>query len=84
MQNNYNDYRSNFIYQVETVEDCIREANNNWVSVDYALHRWYNYKTSKYCEKIFVENGAIKEEDLKLISKIDVSVNEQIKAKFSD
>lgn len=74
MQNNYNDYRSNFIYQVETVEDCIREANNNWVSVDYALHRWYNYKTSDCCEKIFVENGAIKEEDLKN-KEIDIYIN---------
>lgn len=65
MQNNFNDYRSNFIYSVDTVDECIGRAKENGVSEDYALHRWYNYKTSKRCEEIFVEYGADKESDYK-------------------
>ena len=65
MQNNYNDYRSNFIYSVETVDECIRLAKENGVSVEYALHRWYNFKTSIQCEQIFCGYGAVKETDRK-------------------
>ncbi len=65
MQNNFNDYRSNFIYKVETVDSCIQQAKQNDVAVDYALHRWYNFKTSTQCEKIFCDYGAVKESDYK-------------------
>ena len=75
MQNNYNDYRSNFIYSVETVDDCIRMAKENDVSEDYALHRWYNFKTSIQCENIFVEYGAKKESDFRN-KEIDIHIED--------
>lgn len=65
MQNNYNDYKSNFIYRVKTVDECIREAENNNIELQYVLHRWYNFVTSIHCEELFIECGAEKEEDLK-------------------
>ena len=65
MQYNYGDYKSNFIYHVETVDECIELAKKNDVSVEYALHRWYNFKTSTFCEKIFIDLGAKKEQDEK-------------------
>lgn len=65
MQNNYNDYKSNFIYTANTVEECRQLAKLNNVDEDYVLHRWYNFKTSITCENIFLEFGAIKEKDLK-------------------
>lgn len=74
MQNNYQDYRSNFIYKVETVDECIELAHQNNVSLEYVLHRWYNYQTSIYCEKVFVQNGAKKEKDKKN-KEIDLYIN---------
>ena len=65
MQNNFNDYRSNFIYKVDTLEDVINNSKINGVDEKYAIHRWYNFKTSIACENIFVEFGAIKEEDFR-------------------
>lgn len=65
MQNNFGDFRSRFIYWVENVDDCIKLAKRNNISTTYALHRWYNFKTSTYCEKLFVEAGAVKEADEK-------------------
>ena len=46
MQNNYNDYKSNFIYKVDTVNEVINLSELNGVDYKYALHRWYNFKTS--------------------------------------
>lgn len=62
-QNNANDRRSNFIYQVQTVDECLRRAQVLGIDSNYVLHRWYNFHTSTKCEEIFVEHGAIKEQD---------------------
>lgn len=74
MQNNYNDYKSNFIYKVDTVNEVINLSELNGVDYKYALHRWYNFKTSIYCENVFVKYGAIKEEDLRN-KEIDIYIN---------
>lgn len=62
-QNNVNDRRSNFIYHVDTVDECIRRAEELGIDSNYVLHRWYNFHTSTRCEEIFVDHGAIKEAD---------------------
>lgn len=74
MQNNYQDYRSNFIYKANTVDECIRLAEIYNIDTAYVLHRWYNFQTSTYCEKIFVEYGAKKEEDFRN-KEIDIYIN---------
>lgn len=63
MQNNYYDKSSNFIYSIISLDDCLDEIEKRNVDKDYALHRWYNYHTSIYCEEIFCDYGAIKEKD---------------------
>ena len=65
MQNNFGDFRSNFIYYVKTVDEVIKSAEYRGISTEYALHRWYNFHTSIYCEQLFVELGAVKEKDNK-------------------
>lgn len=60
-QNNTSDKRSNFIYYVETVDECLSKAREMGIGENYVLHRWYNYHTSKYCEYLFVKHGAKKE-----------------------
>ncbi len=65
MQNNSMDYRSNFIYNVQTVDEVIEKSKDNGIDYIYALHRWYNFNTSIQCEKIFTEYGAEKEQDTK-------------------
>lgn len=63
-QNNISDKRSNFIYQVETVDECLSKAREMQIDQNYVLHRWYNYHTSIYCEHLFVKYGAKKESDI--------------------
>ena len=65
MQNNYQDYRSNFIYKVKTVDECVQLAKENNIDISYVLHRWYNFNTSIYCESLFVEYGAVKEKNFR-------------------
>lgn len=65
MQNNFGDFRSNFIYYAKTVDEVIKSAEYRGISTEYALHRWYNFRTSIYCEQLFVELGAVKEKDYK-------------------
>ena len=71
MQNNVNDYKSNFIYNTLTLNEVIKKAQENEIDVKYAVHRWYNFHTSITCEKIFTEYGAIKEQNIKH-KKIDI------------
>ncbi len=47
-QNNRFDKRSNFIYRVETVDECLQKAREMAIDENYVLHRWYNYQTSIY------------------------------------
>lgn len=63
MQNNHYDKASNFIYRMNSLDECLSEIDRTNVNKNYALHRWYNYKTSITCEKIFCEYGAVHEKD---------------------
>lgn len=74
MQNNDYDSKSNFIYSVNTVDECIELSKQNNIDIKYALHRWYNFKTSIQCENIFVEYGAVKENNVKH-KEIDLYIN---------
>lgn len=46
MQNNSYDRASNFIYQMKSLNECLREIERRNVNREYVLHRWYNYMTS--------------------------------------
>ena len=63
MQNNSFDRSTNFIYRMNSLQDCMIEIERTHVDRDYALHRWYNYMTSIYCEYIFCDFGAVHEKD---------------------
>lgn len=63
MQNNSFDRSTNFIYEMRSLAECIREIGRKHVDRDYALHRWYNYMTSIYCEYIFCDFGAVHEKN---------------------
>lgn len=74
MQNNYNDKASNFIYRMNSLEECLAEIQRTGVNKEYALHRWYNYKTSIYCEYIFCDYGAVHEQN-KYNHDVDIYIN---------
>lgn len=74
MQNNYNDKLSNFIYKMNSLEECLIEIERTGVNKEYALHRWYNYMTSIRCEYIFCEYGAIHDQD-KYNHDVDIYIN---------
>lgn len=57
-QSNDNDSDTNFIYKCETLNQCLEEISKSGVNKNYALHRWYNYKTSIETEEIFCKYGA--------------------------
>ena len=69
-QNNDLDNATRFIYRIRTYADLLQSDEMRRLSDEnkqYALHRWYNTKTSKVCERIFVEYGAVsatRDEDL--------------------
>jgi hypothetical protein len=59
MQSNEKDETTRFIYNAKTLEECLKIAEEKSIDKNYALHRWYNYMTSLYCEEIFCEYGAV-------------------------
>lgn len=63
MQNNSLDAETKFIYNMNSLQECLDEIEKPRVDRDYALHRWYNYMTSIYCEEIFCDYGAVHEAD---------------------
>lgn len=64
MQNNWFDRQTNFVYECQTLDECLEMIEQRGVDKQYALHRWYNYMTSIVCEYIFCEFGAEHEEDI--------------------
>ncbi len=60
-QNDHSDRSTNFIYTAESYDDVVSKAEAAGCDVKYALHRWYNFKTSKECERIFAACGAKRE-----------------------
>ena len=63
-QENTSDTNSSFIYKCDTLKQCLEEIRKNNADRNYALHRWYNYKTSIITEEIFCKYGAKHCEDL--------------------
>lgn len=74
MQNNHSDKATNFIYNMNSLEECLVEIERTGVNKEYALHRWYNYMTSIQCEYIFCEYGAIHDPD-KYNHDVDIYIN---------
>lgn len=66
-QNEKYDKLSRFIYQVKTADECISAAEKYGVDVNYALHRWYNFATSKNVKR-FSLNSAQKRKKMNIIT----------------
>ena len=64
MQTDRDDKATNFIYRMNTLDECLQEIRRRGVDQAYALHRWYNYMTSVRCEYIFCEYGAVHDRDI--------------------
>lgn len=62
-QDNVTDKATNFIYNATTLDQCLAEIKRTGVDENYALHRWYNFQTSIYCEEIFCDYGAVPDAD---------------------
>ena len=62
-QNNTDDNLTNFIYNCNSLDEIIKVSKSKNLDLNYVLHRWYNFKTSDACEKIFEFYGAIKEKN---------------------
>ena len=63
-QNNDLDAQTKFIYTADTVDEIRKHSANDHVVFNYAIHRWYNLNCAKMHENFFIENGAVKEDDL--------------------
>lgn len=74
IQDNKTDKLTNFIYKCNTIDEVINYAKYYKVDINYALHRWYNFKTSIQVEQIFCKYGAIKETN-KYNHDIDIYIN---------
>lgn len=64
IQSDRADRKTNFIYHMNSLQECLQEIERSGVHRDYALHRWYNYQTSVRCEQLFCECGAVHEKDV--------------------
>ena len=62
-QNNTDDNSTNFIYNCNSLDEVIKISKSKNLDLNYILHRWYNFKTSEACEKIFEFYGAIREKN---------------------
>lgn len=71
-QNDTDDSRTNYIYNIRTLDDLLKTAPQG--DLQYALHRWYNFITSTATEWIFCEFGAIKEQNYKNHD-VDIYIN---------
>jgi hypothetical protein len=64
LQDNNNDKETNFIYNINSFDELMKKIEETDVDKDYALHRWYNFKTSLKCEYIFCDYGAIHDRNI--------------------
>jgi hypothetical protein len=55
------DKQTNFIYKADSLDSLQKMIKSQMVNEQYALHRWYNFKTSTYLQTIFCDFGAIQE-----------------------
>lgn len=77
-QNNNQDNLTRFIYRINSYTELMQSEEMGRLTEEnkqYALHRWYNNKTSKVCERIFVEYGAIQANRNDDLHHIDVYIN---------
>ena len=77
-QNNELDNATRFIYGIRTFDELIQSEEMSHLSDEnkqYALHRWYNSKTSTVCERIFVEHGAVSASREENLHHTDVFIN---------
>lgn len=68
IQKDSKDLDTNFIYYCGSFSSVLVLSIENGLSIEetnYAIRRWFNYHTSKMAEKLFVDNGATPEENLK-------------------
>ncbi len=65
IQNPKDDRKTNFIYKANSIDDVLKKSKENNVDINYALHRYVNFKASTACEKLFVKYGATAEKDKK-------------------
>lgn len=60
-QSDEQDRKTRFIYHMATLDDLLYEYRIAGADLNYALHRWYNFVTSKATEQAFCEAGAVPE-----------------------
>lgn len=65
VQNDANDKETGFIYFCDRMSQVLDLCIANDSPFDYALHRWFNFHTSKQVENIFCELGATHEQNEK-------------------
>ena len=80
VQNNNMDDETRFIYHIATffeLVNCPEMMNLPEETRNYAMHRWYNTKTSEVCERIFAEYGArAATRDENIQEHIDIFIND--------
>ncbi len=54
---------NDIVFKTDTLDECLCRIEAEGVDKNHTLHRWYNFKTSTECEKIFCEYGAKKEKN---------------------
>ena len=64
-QNDEDDTKTNFIYRCSSVEEVKDLCQKQNADFQYALHRFYNFGTSKHSEWLFAKYGACPAEDFK-------------------
>ena len=66
------------------VKDGVHKGMQGWICLEDNSNGTWLVNFPQYGEKDDIAEISIKEEDLKLILKMDARINEQIKAKFGD
>ncbi len=63
-------------------KDGVHKGMQGWICLEDNSNETWLVNFSQYGEKDDIAEISVKEEDLKLIPKMDARINEQIKAKF--
>lgn len=58
MQDDAQDRLTRFVYRVDTLDELLGECARSGADANYALHRWYNFVTSRAAEAAFCAWGA--------------------------
>ncbi|MBQ1187092.1 MAG: hypothetical protein IIX54_05345 [Clostridia bacterium] len=62
----------------------VHKGMQGWICVEPSIEGYVLVNFPQYGEKADIAEISVKEEDLKLISKMDARINEQIKALFNE